>query len=52
MLLRLEYDDNTLDIMDKVNTVLEKVGYTFVCDNLAHDGFEIYNLERTEKGIK
>ena len=42
--LRIDYDDNALDIMDKVNAMLAQHGYQFVNDEQSHEGFEVYTL--------
>jgi len=43
--LKIDYDDNALDIMDKVNAILAKVGLEFVNDEQEHDGWEIFELK-------
>mgnify|MGYP001605067450 CR=1 FL=1 len=47
-ILRIDYDDNALDIMDKVNAMLAEYGYQFVNDEQDHEGFEVYTLIRHE----
>jgi hypothetical protein len=42
--LRFEYDDNVLDIVDKINAALAPRGLKVVSDEQAHDGFEIMVL--------
>ena len=42
--LRLDYDDNAMDIMDKVNAVLAATGWQFVDDDETHDGWCLYTL--------
>lgn len=46
--LRIEYDDDALAIMEKVNKVLEEYGLEFKNDELPHDGWEIYELVEKE----
>jgi hypothetical protein len=41
---RLEYDDDQLDIMDKVNQALKPYGVEFRDDMQEHDGFSIFTL--------
>lgn len=43
-LITLEYDDTAFNVIEKVNYALRDKGLKFVCDNLEHDGFEIYTL--------
>jgi hypothetical protein len=46
--LKIEYDDDQVAVMDKVNEALEEHGLQFVDDGLPHDeGFCLYKLERT-----
>jgi len=56
MTVRLEYDDDLMDAICKVNDELKKQGYPiqFECDNEEHDGFEIYELVRDDlpEGVK
>jgi hypothetical protein len=50
--LRIDYDDDGLGIIDKINVVLKKHGIEFVSDNAEHDGFELFDLQiRREKKI-
>jgi hypothetical protein len=42
--MRLDYDDQGIDIMDKVNKALKVHGLTFEDDGLPHDGFNLYTL--------
>lgn len=47
MTLRIEYDDDAITIMEKVNEVLLETLPTpiqFVSDDKEHDGFEEYEL--------
>jgi hypothetical protein len=44
--IRIEYDDQAYDIIGSVNDALKSHGLKFVCDELEHDGFEIYELQR------
>ena len=47
--LRLDYDDNAIDIIDKFNAALKEHGLEFVDDGLAHDGFILMTLTRVER---
>ena len=49
MKFKLMYDDNELDIMDKVNACLESKGLEFRDDGLEHDGWMEYELVEIEK---
>lgn len=42
--LRIDYDDNLLDVIDKVNEVLEEVGLRFEDDGKDHDGWNEYTI--------
>jgi hypothetical protein len=42
--MRLDYDDNGLDIIDKVNSALQLYGLEFKDDDQEHDGFCIFEL--------
>jgi hypothetical protein len=42
--IRLDYDDTELDIIEKVNDILQEHGLKFVDDGLEHDGYIIMNL--------
>lgn len=46
--LRLDYNDNPIDIIDKVNAVLAAEGLEFVDDGKEHDGFCLFELRRKE----
>ena len=46
--LRIDYDDNALDIMDKVNDFLAPYHLMFVNDEQFHDGYEIYHMTQTK----
>ena len=47
--LRIDYDDNGLDIMDAVNECLAPYHLMFVNDEQDHDGYEIYALTETKE---
>ena len=47
-ILQIDYDDNALDVVDKVNEVLASQGIQFVNDGLPHDGFEVYTMKSNE----
>jgi hypothetical protein len=42
--IRIEYDDNILDIIDKIDWVLQFYGLTIQDDEKEHDGFCIFNI--------
>lgn len=45
--LIVEYDDNALDIIDKVNRIIERIGYQFIPRiGGNYDGYEIWDLEK------
>jgi hypothetical protein len=46
--VRLEYDDQALDIIDKMNRALFVEGLRFEDDGEEHDGFMILNLVEVE----
>jgi hypothetical protein len=46
--IRLEYDDDVLDILEKVNEALRERGLTFEDDMQEHDGFSIYILKEID----
>ena len=46
--LRIDYDEDSFDIMDKVNRFLSPYNLTFVCDEQFHDGYDIYTLTDTK----
>lgn len=48
--LRVAYDDNVCDIIDKLNAALEEHGLKFEDDEQPHDGFNILTLRRVEAG--
>lgn len=57
--LRIEYDDNIVDVVDRLNDALEEHGLKFEDDELPHDGFNVLTLKRValpqparEKAIK
>lgn len=45
--LRIDYDDNGLDAMDKVNEALEEHRLKFEDDEKPHDGFCLFTLRKT-----
>ena len=45
-MLRIDYDDDAITIMDEVNVYCELYGFRFVDDGKDHDGYLIYKLER------
>ena len=50
--LRVDYDDTALDIMDKINAALEEHGLKFEDDELPHDGFELFALRKIERALE
>ena len=48
--LRLNYDDNGVDIVDKINEALKEHGLEFEDDEEPHDGFNILTLKRKKGG--
>jgi hypothetical protein len=49
--MQINYDDDSLNIMDMVNDGLRKEGikYQFQDDGLPHDGYMIYNLVKDKE---
>ena len=47
-ILRIDYDDDVLTIIDKVNAHCESYGFRFVDDGKEYDGWIIYTLEVTQ----
>jgi hypothetical protein len=45
-ILRIDYDDNGVDVMDKVNKALEEHGLRFEDDEQPHDGFCLLTLRK------
>jgi hypothetical protein len=43
--VRIDYDDDQLDIIDKINKALEVWGLRFEDDMQEHDGFILLTLE-------
>jgi hypothetical protein len=46
--IKLEYDDNGLDIIKKLNDALKEHKLEFRDDGQEHDGFVLLTLERLE----
>ena len=46
--IRLEYDDDQLDVVDKINTLLEPIGVKIKDDGKEHDVYLLVVLERIE----
>jgi hypothetical protein len=42
--MKLDYDDNAIDIVDKINAVLASRGIRFDDDGLEHDGFSVLRV--------
>jgi hypothetical protein len=47
--MQIDYDDDILDILEKVNKALSKYNLEFVNDDLPHEGFCLYNLVEKNK---
>lgn len=47
--VRIEYDDDVLNIIDKINTALERHGLVFVDDDLPHNGYCLFILQAVGK---
>ncbi len=47
--IRIEYDDDALQIMENVNKALAPHGLSFVDDDEAHDGFIVMELKGKKK---
>lgn len=47
--LRIDYDDDGLDIIDKVNTFLAPHRLSFVDDGKDHDGYCLFTLVETQE---
>jgi hypothetical protein len=45
-ILRVEYDDDVISVIDKVNEALKDHDLKFEDDNLEHDGFNLLMLKR------
>ena len=43
--IQIEYDDDALSIIEKVNELLRERGLAIESDGLEHDGFEILSLK-------
>ena len=46
--LRLDYGDHEIDILDGVNNILKPHGLMFEDDGLEHDGYMIWTLKPVE----
>ncbi len=42
--LRINHDDDSLEVVDKINKLLHPHGLRFVCDDQPHDGYELFTL--------
>ena len=47
--IRINYEDNGLDIIDKINDVLKEYKLEILHDNEEHDGYDIYSLKEILK---
>ena len=43
--VRIEYDDDQLSVVDKINTALKRRGLALVDDGLPHDGYCLFTLQ-------
>ena len=43
--VRIEYDDDQLAVVDKINEVLKVHGLVLADDDLSHDGYCIFTLQ-------
>lgn len=46
--LIFDYDDNLLDIVERIDNALEEFGLTLQFDGQCHDGIEVCELKRLE----
>lgn len=44
MSVRIEYDDNQIDVIDKINRELKEIGFELVDDGQDHDGFIVLEI--------
>jgi hypothetical protein len=49
--VRIEYDDQLNDVVDKINTALERHGLVLVDDGLPHDGYCLFSLQAVLKVV-
>ncbi len=47
--MKIEYDDDLLEVIEKVNAELWSHNLKFVDDDEEHDGFCLYSLEKENK---
>ena len=47
--IRIEYDDDQLNVIDKINTALKSHGLVLVDDGLPHDGYCLFILQAISK---
>jgi hypothetical protein len=47
--VRIEYDDDQLNVVDKINTALKRHGLVLVDDGLLHDGYCLFTLQAVVK---
>lgn len=50
--VRIDCDDDPLDVVDKINKALRSHGLTFVDDALSHDGYCIFTLSSTDRSSR
>jgi len=48
-MVELNYDDNGIDIVEKLNKALVAYGLVFNFDDEEHDGFEVVTLDEIEE---
>jgi len=47
--IRIEYDDDQLNVVEKINRALKPHGLVFVDDDLPHDGYCLFTLQTISK---
>lgn len=47
--IRIEYDDDQLNVVEKINRVLKPHGLVLVDDDLPHEGYCIFTLQAISK---
>ncbi len=47
--VRIEYDDDQLNVIEKINRALKQHGLALVDDDLPHEGFCLFTLQISEQ---
>jgi len=47
--VRIEYDDDQLAVVDKINVALKRHGLVLVDDDLPHEGYCLFTLQTVAK---